>query len=287
MDEPSGGMATTPADAAMSVKKTVFVIPGMGGDNPALAALRDDWSPVLDCVLLDYPDWPILADPDFDMVDLLDGMIAAIRARAVAGPIILAGFSLGGFVGWAIALRLSGSATPVEMLFLLDANIATPLPVLSHGSLAARLGRLLRSVVSILRDGNADAVSKVVGDYIGCRLARAAAAARAASQVRALPLPARMRFWMRFSLCSELQLRIVRAWMVQEDAYSFRLDHTQVVVMRAVDEAGQAEEPASLGWQTRCSELRVVHVAGKHNSMLYERGPSSIYVNITRILAHL
>jgi thioesterase domain-containing protein len=214
-------------------------------------------------------------------------MIATLRACAQARPIVLAGFSLGGFVAWAIALRLAGTATPVAMLFVLDADMATPLPLLSHGSPAARLGRFLRSLGSALRNRNLGPVEKVVGDYIGCRLALATGAIRAAARVRFLPLPSGLRFRIRFSLCSQLQLPLVRTWLVEEDAYSLRLDHTPVVLICAASERGQNDAAATLGWEVRCTDLKVEWVDGDHNSMLCHRGKNSLYAQLIQALTLL
>ena len=142
---------TMRAKTASAVRPTLFCLAGAGGDNPTFAALRAELDEVADCVLVDYPDWAVLSAPGFGMDDLANIMAARILGHAADDPLLIMGFSFGGFVGVVAAKRLAALGRPVDHLFVLDFNVTKPAALTTAGPASMRLIRRLRSFASMVR----------------------------------------------------------------------------------------------------------------------------------------
>lgn len=100
----------------------LFLLPGIGGDEPRLARLRAACAQALQIVSIDYGDWHNWVQPNFQL-DCLVGLVAAdIASRAPTGPLILAGYSLGGFMAYLVAARLAQAGRVIRVVGLLDAD---------------------------------------------------------------------------------------------------------------------------------------------------------------------
>jgi acyl-coenzyme A synthetase/AMP-(fatty) acid ligase/thioesterase domain-containing protein len=99
---------------------TVFLMPGILYDEPALARFRHTLRDQIRFVLIDYPNWRemIAARADFEAV--VTAAFAQILAQCDDRPIHLAGYSFGGFVAFATAHRLVEAGRRVGFLGLLD-----------------------------------------------------------------------------------------------------------------------------------------------------------------------
>ena len=100
----------------------IFLLPGIGGDEPRLARFREACAGALRIVPIDYGDWHDWVRPDFDLGKLLARVTADIVAKAPTGPLILAGYSLGGFMAYAVAARLAEAGRVIRGIGLLDAG---------------------------------------------------------------------------------------------------------------------------------------------------------------------
>ena len=109
---------------------TVFLFPGMFGDEPRLAAFRRSFGGRLRFELLEHPD---VGAPRALLTDMAaTGRIgaAAIGRRQPIGPICLAGYSFGGGVAFEAARHLRADGHQVAFLGLIDAPLAvTALPM--------------------------------------------------------------------------------------------------------------------------------------------------------------
>ncbi len=90
-------------------RPTVFLLPGLDGDEPRLARFRDALNDRLRFVVIEYPDWPDMVSgrDNFDL--FVDAAISQIRAANPPDPLLLAGYSFGGDVAFAVASRLTAS----------------------------------------------------------------------------------------------------------------------------------------------------------------------------------
>ncbi len=280
--------------AAATARPTLFLIPGSGGDEPALAALRADWAGLIDCVLLDYTDWPQLISADFGVDDLVADMIRRIAERAPSGPLLVAGYSLGGFVAWAVAKRLARTARSVDVLLILDTDARESAPGAETGQsrppgkaqrLSQRILHRLHAFATVhgARDGAEG--DRMLGEFIAYRILERPRLLRLLARFRPLRLPPGLRYWLGQTLRWNLHIRMVHSSRAAKYAAAGRLEGVSAILFQT--DRQESPNAAGLGWQAWCAALRVEEIAGDHTSMLNARGPNSLYERLPAILAAL
>ncbi len=248
----------------------LFLLPGMGGYDPDLVEIGVACKNAVRPVKISYPPWRTqLRDPGFDLSALVNDVVKQITAHCSTAPILLAGYSFGGIVAFAVATRLRDAGYPVQFLGLLDTEVqpgvdfvtGVPYPPMTRR-------RELKGFIAALRRG--DAKGKL-----------AFVLARELSKRRwkpALRLFARTpRRWLHGEFLVLLD-RDLLSWHIQPmlwqwaalrktlpplpvPAVLFRTDHHDPSALR------------HLGWKYYCPRLTVVSVPGTHNGML---GPSNL-----------
>jgi len=274
-----------PAGAQTDRRPTLFMLPGLGGDNAGLAGLRADWAETMECVLLDYPDWAVLAAPGFEMDDLITDIIGRMRQRGPPRKLFVAGYSLGGFVAWAVARELAKTATPVDAVFIFDADMRETIPTIVRDPFFVRCRRILRNITAVVRAGDTNQMAKLAAEFVGYRLGTRPGLLLWLTRWRTFRLPTSFRYWLHFALGSQFQANVVRRWQLNDPAAQDMLGGTDVFVFRVATQT--TEEEASLGWQSRCARLSIVAAPGDHLSLLVQRGPGSLHDIMARKLAEL
>ena len=99
---------------------TVFLLPGLFGDEPQLRDLRERFAGSVGFELLDLPD--VEAPPSLlsDLPALAGRAVAEMLRRQPGGPISVAGFSFGASVALEAATQLVRSGRTVRELWILD-----------------------------------------------------------------------------------------------------------------------------------------------------------------------
>ena len=97
---------------------TIFLLPGMGGDEPRLVRFRMEWEGLARIVLLEYPDWTQLLDRNESMEILVRHFLRRIEEELPDGPVWLLGYSLGGNCAHAVALHLAGIGREVAFRWI-------------------------------------------------------------------------------------------------------------------------------------------------------------------------
>jgi len=122
----------------------VFLVPGKWGDTPLLARFRMACASGIRVVPTSYPDLGCLTRGDFE--DIVAHLLAQIELFAPEGPILLAGYSLGGDFAYAVADRVSKRGRRVSALLVLDTDAEnySSGPPPQRRSLAQRLSTLCR-----------------------------------------------------------------------------------------------------------------------------------------------
>ena len=117
--------AMTPAAFAEADdgQPTVILCPGLGGDEPRLAAFRRALKGRVRFVVIDYPGLETSPSRLGDLDHLVDLAMRQASAAAPDGPVLLAGYSAGGIVALEMARRFQaqGRATPFTALLDLAA----------------------------------------------------------------------------------------------------------------------------------------------------------------------
>ncbi len=111
---------------AQSLSKQIFLIPGVGGDEPRLLHFRAGCAPDLSFTCLDYGTWDQWVEKGFVLDSLVNQMIARIQEVAPSGPLCLAGYSLGGRIALVAAAELQAAGREIERLLILDSSAVTP-----------------------------------------------------------------------------------------------------------------------------------------------------------------
>jgi thioesterase domain-containing protein len=100
----------------------IFLLPGVGGDEPRLVRFREACAGSFHVVPVAYGDWRDWVQPGFDLERLLSDLTEDISGRAPEGPLMLAGYSMGGFIAYAVAGKLAEAGRTVRCVALLDAS---------------------------------------------------------------------------------------------------------------------------------------------------------------------
>jgi thioesterase domain-containing protein/acyl carrier protein len=114
------GSASPVASAGAAAAPTVFLLPGLFGDEPRLAAFRRAFGARLRFEVVEHHD---VTAPRALLCDLVAAGVRAaceIDDRQPAGPIFLAGYSFGGCVAYEAAAQLEAAGRSVAFLGILD-----------------------------------------------------------------------------------------------------------------------------------------------------------------------
>ena len=264
------GLTSTPAPS----KKypVIFLLPGVGGDTPPLVRFRMEWEGVARVVPLEHPKWKELIDAEQGMETLVRDCLRRIAQQAPDGPIWLMGYSLGGNVAHALALRLVEQGRQVGFVGLLDAEAIHEDAEVVAAQLLGRtsllhlgwhfvrdIGRLLREIRE--RQSNRALALTLVrwvttpwGWPIFSWLAKHGR----------LPLPVMFRYHVNDYLNQARLVAAAGAWCDRISKHPRPLP-VPAVLFRS--EAHRPEDAADLGWTTHFPELEIVHLSGTHSTM--------------------
>lgn len=232
----------------MSGPARVFLLPGIFGDEPALAELRAALADRVEFELLDYPDIDRPSSEIRDFAGILDGVVERIRSRQPSGNVHIAGYSFGGQVGFAAACRLQEEGRRVGLLALLDSRaLSLKVPPTS------RLARNRDAAPGIWGTG-ADIASRLL------------IAAGLPEIVRAAIDPTRRVFG---AGAADGLRRLVLQNLRGRSLAGLSLGRFDgpILLFRA-EEQSVPGLPADLGWNAHCASVRSVAVHGDHNSMI-------------------
>jgi thioesterase domain-containing protein/acyl carrier protein len=114
------GRRGSPSEPVGAAGHSLFLLPGIYGDQPNLAEFRRSLAGKVRFETLAYRDMTAPASLHQDMDATVDLVVAAVQARQPDGPLCIAGYSYGGFVAFEAARRLMASGREVGLLVLLD-----------------------------------------------------------------------------------------------------------------------------------------------------------------------
>lgn len=251
-----------PAPNAPEASLPLFLMPGMGKDEPRLVHFRAACAPALRIVPVDYGDWPEWVAPSFDFAALLARLLLTIEAQAPDGPIFLAGYSLGGTIAYAAAAAFSAAGRSVGFLGILDTNIAQTAPSRVPRKQPSRRQELRDLIGAMRRGEGADDLARIAVSRLASP--RWKPVLRLAAHFRHFRLPGDIGFYLHFRLRMALLEQLVQAWSAGMVAPVQPL-HVPSMLFRC--EAHPANTPDDLGWRERCPDITAVPVGGDHQSM--------------------
>jgi thioesterase domain-containing protein len=219
----------------------VFLLPAYEGDVPRLAQFRAAFADRIRFTVIRYPDWRGMIDARIDFDAIAAASVAQIRAQSTGKPVLLSGFSFGGFVAWEVARRLIRSGTPVDFLGLIDTRWAEPS---SRDKLIVRVSRIWEDA-ALLRK-----TLRLLFRLSAFRVLRAF--------VRlAMLLPTRAAFSFHTRLIAELRLSALHAWTFEKLPIGVTLFTTYDPLSPHPD----------YGWGALCDKLTVIPIGGSHTTV--------------------
>jgi thioesterase domain-containing protein/acyl carrier protein len=259
-----------PADTRRCNGAAIFLVPGGGGrDEPSLIRFRDQSAPTLTFEVVRIGEWRDWIEHDLDFAGLIARACRHIEAVGTEGPLQLAGYSQGGQLAYATALALSRAGRSVGFVGLLDSTSddpsgqASPKTSILSGvlRLASRyIGATVRGLKDLYHSGGV----RIRVVFTLWRLCRGPAERRKL-----------LMFIVRFGrplfrgpggvkLDLKIQMKLFSemwgAWFAKNaPAHSL---HSPVFLFRSGD-PGTPDR----GWQSCCSDLTVVPVAGTHHTI--------------------
>lgn len=246
------------AAPAADARPVVVLCPGLGGDEPRLAAFRQCLSDRVRFEVVAYPGLE-RSPRDLGRLGLLvEAALARVEAVAPTGPVALAGYSAGGVVAYEAARRLARDGRTPRFLGLID--LAAERGDVRHWLRTERPGA--GGLARLLREARAQGLAAALKDLLFHFLLRL----RAFGLLRRLIL-AKARVsgaysvaFVRKILIEHLRGPAILAW--RPAAYS-----GPVTLFRA--DAQRAPEAADdLGWGAWVADLTVRRAPGDHYTML-------------------
>ena len=253
---------------------TIFLLPGMGGDEPRLVRFRMECDQLARILPLEYPDWTTLLDDDRGMDVVLGHLVGQIEKLAPEGPVWLLGYSMGGHCAHALALHLAKTERPVAFIGLLDtgdlgAAIRAHSQQLQIGrTLKEEFSRLAKDAGSLVRAIRQRAFDRVLALFIVRRLSspRARRALVLVARFRhTQKLPSRFTYYLHRYFNEVWGVAAVKAWHRRMNETVMPLS-VPAFLLRS--EAHLPDDPNDLGWEHHFPDLSVLDVPGSHETML-------------------
>ncbi len=235
----------------------------MGGYDPHLIKVGAACKESVRAVQIAYLHWTVLLrHPEFDFETLISDILKQIASHSPTGPILLAGYSFGGIVGFAVATRLREAGWTVCFLGLLDIEAQ---PGIATGARRRRMTRRreLAGFMAALQRGEGS--SKLA--YVISRRLISPRWKPALRLVAAIP-----RTWWSGNFASYLD-RDLLFWhfepLLRQWATVYpTLPPLDAPVFLFRTEQHDADVPLHLGWNQLCPNLTVLSVPGTHGDLL-------------------
>lgn len=249
----------------------MFLMPGMGGDELSLAALRADLRHRVRSVLIDYPNPTALLDHGFLFEHIVNAAVGQVRQAARAKTIHFAGYSFGGFVAWEVARLLQGEGQRIGAVILLDSarsSYVAKLP--SRRNISARIKGLL---VTTMREPGLS-FDRLYRLSIHLLVSIASSKLIFSLYAAAKMLPAQISTKLLVFLDGAVRARALNEAVLSKFEFP-------VTLFRSTD---LIEESVDNGWRELCGQLKIALVDGSHVSMLEDQRRSALAARLAEVV---
>ena len=244
-----------PHPAPSDTDRPLFLLPGVGKDEPRLVRFRAVCAPQLRVVSIDYGDWPDWMTPGFDLTAIVTRIVAAIEAEVPDGPVFLGGFSLGGKIAYAVAIALLAAGRNIGFLGILDTDI------LQDGRELVP-GEWQRVIESVRRGQGSERLAAYVSRLL--TYPPRPSLLRLAARFCRARLSGDFGFYLHWHIRRQLLTQLVRAWWARLTPPLLHLS-APAVLFRSTQHS--ADAPEDLGWREICPSVTTVAVGGRHDTM--------------------
>ena len=239
---------------------TVFLLPGLGGDERELAALRDGCAPTIRCVPVEFPDWTELYTRALTVDQLVEHCRMQIQAMAPTGGLRLAGYSFGGTIAYALAAALTDAGRRVDRLGLLDAP-ADPHVATTSPSLDARWRRFVTAARE--RDLPREICGTMAGLVMRTNNARLLLSI---GRLRRFHLPLDIVHHLNKPITCRLREKLLLALIDRMHAHQAVLD-VPAVLFRSTRQH-EIDAAPDLGWNKHIRSLQIIDLPGDHHTVI-------------------
>ena len=225
----------------------VFLLPGIGGDEPPLADFRAAMGNRVAFELLDYPDVdrPSAEIRDFD--GIVRHLLKRVSELEPLGIVHLAGYSFGGQAAFALACKLQEEGRSVGLLAILDSRAPTL--------------RLPESAQRVTNTDDALSPAMACADFTS----RLLISAGLSEAVRASIQPAGNLFGVKAGQSlRRLLLQNLRGRSL--GGLEFGRFDGPILLFRAKEQLVRGLA-ADLGWSAHCTSVQAIELEGGHNSL--------------------
>ncbi len=246
------------------------ILSGAGGGviNPMLFCSSAEDAPAYPTIR--YPGWPSYVKKEFSAAKLVEDLSAKVAERVPEGPIRIIGMSIGGHLGYAVALNLKAKGREIGGLCAIDTFTAT-----SASPMAGWKGRALKTGAALLRGRR----FSDFGQFFRSRLWRASmrlSGRRLGDLVNILAPSGRLPWFLAIDpiLEEELSMRLfareVVPWVATLDRDPIPLQAPSILIRT------ESTDDADAVWRRRCPQIKIVQIPGDHYSILGREASSSL-----------
>ncbi len=247
--------------SADSNRPLIFLLPGLGGDEPGLIRFRILCDASARLVMLDYPGWKFITEEKYGIDTLVRHVIRQIQSQAPEGPVWLMGYSFGAYCSYAVAMELSRLGREVAFVGLLDPSAPTELPKeIAPIPVSWRFFHTVRRQIRAIRDGMAARVSAlVVVRVLNSRVGKPILAL--ARRMRNPRPSSRFAYYLNYYLNTSRRLAAMKHWYKSVEKESLPLS-APTFLFRSEDHSH--DQPEDLGWGRHFQSVSTIKLTGLH-----------------------
>jgi len=287
--QPPDRKFTSHPESALPV---IFLLPGVGGDEPRLIRFRAGCEGVARMVTLEYPDWTLLNDRNGGVSVLVDYVVRQIEKEAPQGPLWIMGYSFGGYCAHAVAMHLVQAGREVEFVGLPDTSaLPQKQPILSvqmQDGLSPQKAAwyFLQDTVRVLRSITQREIDRILALVLvrWMNLPMARPLLSLAARYRHMRLPLRFGYHLHFYLDESKRVATVKHWYGMADKEPLP-SSTQTCLFRSEDHL--PDDPSDLGWSRYFQSVDVLNLTGTHETMFDPPHLESICDQTRRVIRAL
>ncbi len=277
------------SDSALPV---IFLLPGVGGDEPRLMRFRAGCEGTAKMITLDYPDWTLMEDRENSAGVLVDYVVSQIENEAPDGPLWIMGYSFGGYCAHAVAMHLTQEGRDVEFVGLLDTSALPQQPVILSVQMQDGLSPVraawycFQDFMRVLRSVTQREVGRILALVMvrWMNLPLASPVLSFAARFRHIHLPLRFGYHLHFYFDESRRVAAVKHWYGKADKQPLP-ESTRTYLFRSEDHL--PDEPADLGWNRYFQSVSVLNLTGTHETMFDPPHLETICEQTRRVIGEL
>ena len=254
----------------------IAILSGAGGEAPAPRAFSSTDAELRRLEPVPYPGWKRYLDEDFSADGLIEDLASTIARRAAGGKVGVVGISLGGHLGYAVALRLQQMGVTVAGFCAIDSFMVS-----SDAAKPGWRGRFVARVVALLLSGSFGELAVYLRlmawrGLIRLSGANAPALLRRLRDFRGASAAIAFDPILEKEVTMRLLLREIAPWLARLDRRPSPLSVT------ATHLRSRHTEGDDLSWRRRCPNMEFIEVPGDHETLFDPENIEAVHAAFLR-----